>query len=162
MHPFYQMGESDKSTQNCGKIIPFPLCKELTKRFAHFLWDSQNLCFVLPGVWETPSRGWCWHPPHKVTLWVSAISSSYGSYFNADGITSNICTTAKRQRKEKKRKERALFAKEKLTNLWRGKIHFRACEWESQTKVNLQNRKTYCISHWNLKKQKTSNLTVPF
>lgn len=67
--------------------------------------------------------------PHTPTLWDFSINFSYGFYFNADAIISNICATApgvgrQKERKRKKRKEKALFAKKKLTNLLRGRFTF--------------------------------------
>lgn len=106
--------------------------------------------FVLPRAWEAPSRGSLGAHLLKLTLWNSSISSSYGFYFNADRIISNICATAKRQRQKKKRKKekkQSSVCQGEADNFWRGEIHFRACEWESQTKVNLQDWKKSVASH---------------
>lgn len=48
----------------------------------------------------------------------------------------------------------------KLTTLWREKIHFLACEWESQTKVSLQNQKKKVLHLASKQKKKQKRLTT--
>ena len=65
--------------------------------------------------------------PQTPTLWDFSINFSYGFYFNADAIISNICASAgggggKRKRKEMKRK--GSVCQEEADKFVEGKIHF--------------------------------------
>lgn len=117
----------------------------LEKKFlfvVKFALRGTHKTFVLcsPGCGRHPAEARVGTHPSTPTLWNISINFSCGFYFNADRIVSNICATAKtgrgKAKRKRKKKGKGSVCHGEADKFVEGKIHFRAPEWESQTKVN--------------------------